>query len=227
MNNIKNKIKAVIFDLDGTILNTEHIWTDATEQYLTSLNINIHEEETQKLLLSFSGCHLRDTATQLKERFSIPDSVDQILEAKRTITMRLFKEATSLSFIEGFKEFHQQLVDHGIPHCIATNADDVSLKGLIAGSNVNLLFKNIFNITCVGNKAKPDPALFLHAAQQLGVDPKDCVIFEDSFPGFTAAKAAGIKCIAIKSNMNSKHLHLVDQAINNYHEALDALKKLI
>jgi len=73
---------------------------------------------------------------------------------------------------------------------------------------------------------KPDPAIFLHSASQLGVKPEDCVVFEDSIFGFNAAKAAGMKCIGIKNELNLKHLDKVNDAIENYYQAEDALKKI-
>ena len=85
---------------------------------------------------------------------------------------------------------------------------------------------NQYCIAAVGNKAKPNPAIFLHAAKQLNVEPHECVVFEDSIAGFKAAQAAGMKCIAIKNSLNKDSLELVDSAIESYHEAEEALKKL-
>ena len=68
--------------------------------------------------------------------------------------------------------------------------------------------------------------MFLHAAKQLGVKPEECIVFEDSHFGFKAAQSAGMRCIAIKSSTNQDSLHMAHEAVGNYYEALEALRKL-
>jgi beta-phosphoglucomutase-like phosphatase (HAD superfamily) len=68
--------------------------------------------------------------------------------------------------------------------------------------------------------------MFLHAAAMLGVNPEECVVFEDSKIGFEAAQKAGMLCIAIKNNHNKDLLHQVAHAIEHYHDAHQALKDL-
>ena len=96
-----------------------------------------------------------------------------------------------VQFINGFELFHKALASHKIKNCIATNACDRSLSHLRKSMNLESFFgKHIYNISHVKN-VKPAPDLFLHAAKELGVDPSECVVFEDSLVGFNAAKAAG------------------------------------
>jgi len=86
---------------------------------------------------------------------------------------------------------------------------------------------NLYCIEDVGNKAKPKPDIFLHTAKKLNVTPSECIVFEDSLFGFQAARAAGMKCIAIKNSINQNNLKLVQQAISSYHEAEAALSKIL
>ena len=85
---------------------------------------------------------------------------------------------------------------------------------------------NLFSVSHVNDVPKPDPTLFLHVVKQLQKNPEECVVFEDSLPGFEAAKRAGIRCIGIKHDRNKEHRDLADAVIDTYHEAYEILKKL-
>jgi len=172
MEHIKKKVKAIIFDMDGTIIDTEAIWKNVT--------------------------------------------LDVLKELKGDI-----------AFIEGFKEFHTTLREHNIPTGIATNASESHLQQISEQLKFKDMFgAHIYSIAHVNYRAKPDPAIFLHVAEKLGVKPEECVVFEDSLPGFSAAKAAGMQCIAIKNSINSGFLDTVHEAIENYHHAHAALTRL-
>jgi beta-phosphoglucomutase-like phosphatase (HAD superfamily) len=225
MNEIKQKIKAIIFDMDGTIINTEPAWQNVTRHVLKVYQgIEKFTEEQQQFLQSLSGVGLEKAASEVKRYFDLKQSIDEIIEQKTQAVDLYFKE---IRFIEGFELFHKRLQEHAVPTSIATNADPTTLRKLSQQMNFQQFFGN--NLYCsadAGNKPKPDPAVFLHAAQQLGVAPHECVIFEDSIAGFKAAQAAGIKCIAIKSDSNQDCINLAQQSIVNYHEAEEALKKI-
>jgi HAD superfamily hydrolase (TIGR01509 family) len=225
MNEIKPKIKAFIFDMDGTIINTESAWQNVTKHVLKMYRgIEKLTEEQQKFLYSLSGLGLENAASEVKRYFDLKQSIDEIVTQKTQAVDLYFND---VNFIEGFEQFHKRLQEHAFPTSIATNADPVTLRKLSQQMNFKHFFGN--NLYCsadVGNKAKPDPAVFLHAARQLGVAPHECVVFEDSIAGFKAAQAAGIKCIAIKSETNQHCIDLAQQSIANYHEAEEALKKI-
>lgn len=222
---IKQNIKAVIFDMDGTIIQTEHIWKQATQDVLVRRGFMTFNDDQQKEMLSLSGIGLLESAKVLKKLFNLKDSADFLAAETKQIAHELF--ASNVEFIDGFELFHKKLKLSLIPTSIATNADKASLKLLDQKMNLYKFFgKNLYSIEHVGNKAKPDPALFLHAAAKLNVQPHECVVFEDSIFGFKAAAAAGMKCIAIKNNGNHQHLDKAHGAIDSYHEAEEALKKL-
>lgn len=211
--------------MDGTIINTEHVWKEATSQMLAKRGFTAFTQEQQEFLTSLSGIGLLRSAEVLKQEFNIADTIDDMALETKQIAHKLFE--SGVEFIDGFKIFHQKLQQHAIPTSVATNADQASLD--LIGDKLKLgqfFGKNLYSIEIVGNKAKPDPAIFLHAAKQLNVEPEECVVFEDSLFGFQAAKAAGMKCIAIKNNINQDKLNLAHDAISSYHEAEEALRQL-
>jgi len=225
MERVKNKFKAVIFDMDGTIIKTEHVWDQAMKEVLFSKGIKNFTEKQHKLLESLSGIGLTKAAIVVKEEFKLVECVEELVGESKQIACKLFE--TGVEFIDGFENFHKKLQQNMIPTSVATNADQTSLNLLSRKLNLSKFFgENIYCVEMIGNKAKPNPDIFLHAAKKLNVEPHECVVFEDSLFGFQAAKAAGMKCIAIKNGINHKNLKLVNHAIDSYHEAEQALIKL-
>lgn len=225
MDQIKNKVKAIIFDMDGTIIQTEHIWKQVTIDVLAYNGINSFDEEGTKLLKSFSGMNMTNVVKKLKEHFGLEKTIDEIVRYKMALAQSYFQN--QVEFIEGFELFHGHIARYEIPSGIATNATADDLANFSKKMNFEKFFgSNLYCIEHVDNKPKPDPALFLHTAEKLGAKPEECVVFEDSVFGFQAAQAAGMKCIAIKNDLNQEHLVHVHDAIENYHEAIDALKKI-
>ncbi len=226
MDRIKNKVKAIIFDMDGTIINTEIAWQNATLDVLKHHGVVTLTPAQEEFLHTLSGMGMSNAVIALKEQFNLPHAAEDIAAHKIERANVHFKNG-GVEFIEGFELFHNLLQQHAIPTSIATNACPENLVHLKESMNLHQFFgPNIYCIADVNNKAKPDPALFLHAAKQLGIDPSECVVFEDSWYGFQAAKAAGMKCIAIKNGKNQHLLEHVHDAIDSYHEAVEVLKKI-
>jgi len=225
MIDIKKKFKAIIFDMDGTILDTEKAWQSVTRAVLKDHGFHTLDIHQEKFITTLSGMGMINAVHALKGHFNIQTPVEQLAAHKIQLANKHFAE--HVAFIEGFEIFHKKLQLHDIPTSIATNANLENLESLNKQMNLASFFgEKMFCIAHVNNKAKPDPALFLHAAEQLGVKPEECLVFEDSLPGFLAAKAAGMKCIAIKNKINIHLLEHVHGAIDSYHDAEELLKKI-
>ncbi len=225
MDDIKQKVKAVIFDMDGTIIKTENAWRNANVELLRRKGFS-EKDVHESFLESLSGMGLLNAVTAIKDQFKLTDSVENLIIEKKEIANMFLSQ--SIDFVEGFQTFHKKLQHNNIPTSIATNSSLENLIVLIKQMNFNDFFgDNMYCVDHVANKAKPDPALFLHAADKLGVLPADCIVFEDSLYGFQAANAAGMKCIAIKTPINKEYLSHVHYAISSYHEAEEALASVI
>lgn len=227
MHIIKKHIKALIFDLDGTIVHTNNHWQEATRNVLAKHGHTTLTPEQEKMLRSIGGTSLKVAVGMVKEAFNLPESIDDLsAEKQRIVQARLTKESTS--FVDGFTTFHQEISAHNISSGIATNADTNSLRHLCQAFELPHFFgEHIYSFADVNNRPKPDPALFLHTAERLGYEPSECIVFEDSLQGFLAAQAAGMKCIAIKHDDNHDHLHKTHAHITSYSQALEALRSLI
>jgi beta-phosphoglucomutase-like phosphatase (HAD superfamily) len=226
MENLKEKIKAVIFDMDGTIILTDHIWSEVVREYLYEKGVRVFTAKDVQYLDSMSGMSMKSAAKSVKLHFGLPHNADEIAARKMELANIRFRKG--VKFIEGFEQFHKLLRDNGIPSGIGTNATPENLEPLKESMKFHTFFgEHIYGIAHVNYVAKPDPTLFLHVAAKLGVKPEECIVFEDSIYGFQAAKAAGMKCVAIKSPNNHHLLEHAHAAIDTYHEAIDALKKLL
>ncbi|MBT4595082.1 HAD family phosphatase [bacterium] len=226
MKNITKKVKAVIFDMDGTIIDTDHAWKRITKDSLQQCGVKSVTTEQKQQLKDIAGGGIHYWAASVIDIFDLPMQTDNLVEqVKYHASIRL---AQDTPFIEGFENFHGFLKENQIGSSIATNAIAHDFDILKNKMNLGLYFDtHLYCVDHVQGKCKPDPALFLLAAEQLGVQPEDCVVFEDSIYGFEAAKAAGMKCIGIRNPRNfNTEPGLVHKFIENYHEAADALAEL-
>ena len=226
MSTIKKGIKGIIFDMDGTIIKTEHIWQNVTREVIKKLGISHVTDEQAEKLEALTGASLPKASKIIKDVFDFDWSEEEILQQHIVFANDHFHKYPC-EFIEGFEFFHKRLLEYAIPNGIATNAHHDNLTGIVKVNGFRRLFgEYIYSPRDVQERVKPDPALFLHTADKLKVRPEECVVFEDSVYGFEAAKAAGMKCIAVKNEKNKHLLDRVDQSIQSYDQAFEALKKV-
>ena len=215
------EVKAIIFDMDGTIINTEAAWKQAKVEALEGLGVASLNKEQHDFLESLVGASSKDYSRKIKDFFDLAHPAEAII----TNTNRFFLQK-QIDFIDGFEEFHLMLQTRNIPTAMATNTLLDDLANFVGRLNLERFFgKHIYSIAHVDNKPKPDPAVFLHAAEKLGVKPEECMVFEDSCLGIQAAKAAGMRCVAIKYSYNQHLASELHAIITNYHEAEDVLTR--
>ncbi len=129
--------------------------------------------------------------------------------------------------IEGFDRFHDKLADFNLKSAIATNSNIPTLQKVMAHIKLEKFFKeHIYSIDLIGKIPKPDPSIYLFAADKLNIDPKKCIAIEDSPFGIAAAKAAGMLCVGINTGKDRQALAQSDLIIDHYDE-LDIAKLII
>jgi HAD superfamily hydrolase (TIGR01509 family) len=210
------KYKAIIFDMDGTITDTESLWKRATLTIIERRGISVSPADQDRFHKQLSGMSLHEACARIKAVFNLPDSHENIMKEKADIAHELFEQEVRL--FEGFIKFHADIKERKLKIAIATNADDKSLA--IAKRILDLedyFDEHIYNISHVDNQAKPHPALYLYAAEQLGVDPEDCIAIEDSPHGIRAAKDAGMFCIGYNSSRDKNQVKEADLIVDEYH----------
>lgn len=210
----KMKYKAIIFDMDGTIIDTEHIWKEASKQLILSKNICLTPEQESDLESQLSGRALPDSCMLIKCIMNLEDNVHDLMEQKGRIANSMYP--THAKYIDGFTLFHGLVITIGLKTAVATNACKETVEITDTALNLQQFFGPHVYHRSVVEKPKPHPDLYLHAAQQLGIDPSECIAIEDSFAGLASAKSAGMFCIGINTAKNPASLSEAHMIIDTY-----------
>ena len=203
-------IKAAIFDLDGTLLDSEILWVAATEEYLNDCGHLISGGEALAMVYGRSWTNIyEDIITRFPE---IDETIEEMEESLRVYIQRLQNGHDML--IEGSVTLLKRLA-RDMPVCIVSGAPRTDVEMGIGLMNVANDLKFILGAEdyAIG---KPDPSCFLMAAAKLNVSPKECVVFEDSTAGILAAKAAGMRAVAlVREGLPEQDVSAADQIVED------------
>lgn len=190
MDMLKN-VDAVIFDLDGTLVDSMWMWHQIDVEYLAKYELTVPED----LQGAIEGFSFSETAAYFKERFQIPESLEEI---KRTWNeMAWDKYLHEVPLKPGAGEFLKRCKERGILLGIATSNSRQLVENVAAVHGFGDYFSCIMTSCDVG-KGKPAPDIYLAVARQLHVKPERCLVFEDIIPGIQAGKNAGMKVCAVE-----------------------------
>ena len=210
--------KAVIFDLDGTVVDTDRIWEEALKQLLVNKGVRVVPEQLQEIERTVMGLALPYSSQFVKDYFKLPEPVDVLVQDYVNIVRARYQ--MGINFVQGFTDFHRVVTaEHKLKSGIATNANDETIAWTKNFVPLEQFFgEHIYNISHVDNKVKPDPAIYLHTAKQLVVEPEFCLVIEDSANGIAASKSAGMLCIGINTSGRRHLLSEADVIVDGYHE---------
>ena len=212
------KYKAIIFDMDGTIISTEIMWHTATQNVLDIYAPHLDQAKKDEIKIYLKGLALYESCKYIKKHSLLDVSAEEILQEKARQAHSLY-HSLGLSFIPFFQEFHAKVKARNLKHAIATNATQESVDRTLTMLPLRDYFaEHIYNVDMVNRVCKPSPDIFLHAAKKIGVEPKDCIVIEDSAHGIKAAKAAGMYCIAINTGKDRHLLGEADEIVDCYTE---------
>jgi len=217
---ILKDIKGVIFDLDGTLVDSMWIWKQIDIDYLSARNIEMPEDLQSKI----EGMSFYETAVYFKNTYNIPDSLEVIMDNWNCMAMEKYR--TEVPLKDGVKEFLQLLKDKGIAMGIATSNSRPLTEAVLENQGILEFFGEIVTGSEV-TKGKPEPEVYLTAAHKLSLDPKTCLVFEDLPFGIIAGKRAGMKTCAIDDMYSAgiwdEKVSLADYNIKSYKEILEAV----
>ncbi|MCR5032391.1 MAG: HAD family phosphatase [Lachnospiraceae bacterium] len=183
-------IKACIFDLDGTLVDSMWMWKAIDIEYLGKFHIPM-PEDLQKCI---EGISFDQTAVYFKEHFLIPDSLEEMKDTWNR--MAWDKYANEVPLKPGVSEFLKELKKAGILLGIASSNSRELMDNVCDTHGLHAMFDVILTSGEV-KIGKPAPDIYLKAAKELGVDPSDCLVFEDLIAGIQAGKSAGMRVVAV------------------------------
>jgi len=202
------KIKGVIFDLDGVIVSTDEFHFKAWKVLADREGIHFDRHINNRL----RGVSRRESLEIILEKANRSYSENEILEMldfKNNIYRNSLSELTKYDILINFNELYAKLRQNKIKMAIGSSSKNT--KTIL--TQIGLI--DAFDAIADGNditRSKPDPEVFLLAAERLGLDPKECVVVEDAVAGIEAAKAGGMIAIAIN---DATKCHIADYKIDN------------
>lgn len=190
-------MQAVIFDLDGTLIDSMWMWKQIDIDYLARHGHPLPED----LQDCIEGMSFSETAVYFKERFGLKDSLDIIKDDWNRMAYDIYVNEVPLK--QGVLEFLQYLKKQGIRTGIATSNSKELLMAVLESLGIAEYFDEL-HTSCEVEKGKPAPDIYLLVAEKLGVKPENCLVFEDIMQGILAGKAAGMKVCAVKDEFSTK-----------------------
>ncbi len=178
------KIKGLIFDMDGTMVDNMMTHHRAWQKKLAALGLELSLEEVKKKI---HGINEEILEREFGDRFSLEER-RQISQEKEAAYREIF--LPELKLVNGLSELLQAAFDADIPMAIATAAPIENVDFVLDNLNIRHFFKSIMHAGIV-SKGKPDPEVFEKAAIDMGIPIENCIIFEDTPTGAEAAQRAG------------------------------------
>lgn len=216
-------LKAVLFDMDGVVVNTEPLHHKAYYRMFDDVNIQVSDE----LYASFTGQSTLSICRQLCKHFNLPIGAETLVDIKRDHFKHLFDTDTSLALIDGVLDLIKDYHAHGLVLVLASSASMNNINSVFERFDLNQYFLSKISGADL-RESKPHPEIFEVAAHASGCKPSQCMVIEDSTNGIIAAKEAGIFCVGYDSyHSHDQDYSRADLVVSNFEEiAFEKIKEV-
>lgn len=184
-------IKAIIFDMDGVLVDSEPFHIEIEKRQFRQNQILVSDEEHHE----YMGVSSEVMWRKIAERHSVSLPVEELIEQNRSETFRFFSELNEIPVMPGLVDLLEKLRQKNYPMAVASSSVP-EIIGLILGKTGLRKYFTVVVSSQETGKSKPEPDVFLLAAKKLGMSPDNCLIIEDSENGIKAAHAAQMSCVA-------------------------------
>lgn len=211
--------KAVIFDMDGSLVDSMWIWPEVDRIYMTKYSL-VPPESFHK---DIEGMSYTETAQYFVDTFQgLDQSVEQVMEEWRKMTTQLY--ATKVFPKAGATDFLKEMKERGVLLGIATSNDRSIAQAALNARELAPYFDSV-RTSCEVAAGKPAPDVYLKVAEDLHVHPSECLVFEDVPNGILAGKNAGMEVCAVDDEFSRPYeeekRRLADYYIRDYYQIFD------
>ena len=195
--------------MDGVIIDSEPLHFESDRMVMREFGVELTDEELNR----YVGVANPQMWAELKDKYNINLTIDELLERQHANKLKLLKEI-QLETISGIDELILDLQKKGIAIALASSSSREFIELVLDKLGITECFQVIVSGDEV-EKGKPEPDIFLKAAELLKVAPENCIVLEDAEHGVNAAKKAGMKCIGfINPNSGNQDLSKADKIVS-------------
>jgi len=206
--------EAVIFDMDGVLVDSEPYHFKVEKILLKKLGISISDSE----IGSFVGLAMDKMWHRIKTKYNLTEEVKDLVKKDTEFRVAYFAGLESLNSIKGVNTLIDTIKGEGLKTAVASSSHHLLISAVLEKIRLSSCFPERISGFDVEH-GKPCPDIYIKTAEILKVRPENCVVIEDSYNGVKGAKAAGMKCIAFKNPASGdQDLSDADLIINSFDE---------
>lgn len=216
-------LKAVIFDMDGVIIDSEPLHQYAYHKMFEDVNIKVTNEQYE----SFTGQSTLNVCKQVKDSFNLNETAEYLVSLKRKHYEYIFENDKDFNLIDGVLDLIKDYHNNGLTLVLGSSASMHGIERIFNRFKLNPFFKA--KLSGADLKAsKPHPEIFIKSAEASGFKPYECMVIEDSTNGIKAANGAGIFCVGFDSyHSKNQNYTNADLVIKDFKEiAFSEISKL-
>ena len=209
-------LKAIIFDMDGVLVNSEPLHRKAYFDMFEEFNLNV----SNRLYESFTGKSTSTICKELCEIFELSISHEKLMFSKRKHFKTIFDNDSGFQMIDGALSLIKNYFFNNLSLILASSASMTNINRVFKKFDLDKFFKAKISGADL-KESKPNPEIFIKAAKLSGFNKSECVVIEDSTNGITASKSAGIYCTGFNSpNSKNQNYDKADLVVSNFNEIM-------
>lgn len=219
---ITDKIKAVIFDMDGTLIDSMWIWPDIDAYYVKKYHLNLPDNFHRAI----EGKSYHETAQYFRDTFDLTLSTEEIMKEWTSLAYQRYTSEVTLK--PGAEDFLKYGRKHGILFGIATSNGRTLADAALKALRIQDYFASVRTSGEV-SAGKPNPDIYLKVAEDMNVPPEECLVFEDVPMGILAGKRAGMRVCAVYDDfsrpLDQEKRKLADYYVHDFRDIMTGIKE--
>jgi HAD superfamily hydrolase (TIGR01509 family) len=216
-------VEAVIFDMDGVIIDSEPVYRKIEQILFKAEGLNISQEEHE----TFVGTKTLEMWLLLEKKYGLIRTAQETADEEGQRYAQWLNSEEGLEPIPGIKELLKKLTESGVKLAVASSSSKLEIETILTKFGIINYFTALVSGYQV-SQGKPSPDIFIYTAGRLDVHPENCIVIEDSRNGINAAKQSGMRCIGFKSSTSgSQDMSSADVVVESiYGISLEMLNSL-